>query len=143
MGSCQNHDAAKLSESQVGQIEAEIRQAAIDHLNAKDAATALSHYRDDVIAVTNDTLSPSFEKLAEDVKAYYDILKEVNLAIWDEMHIKVINTNSAIVTGKFRYSFTSTSNERTDLQGVWTALYVRSSGGWKIGVRHESFVPLK
>ena len=143
MGSCQNSDSIKLSGSQAAQIEGEIRQAAIDHLNAKDSATALSHFTDDVIAVSNDTLFPSFEKLAEDVKAYYDILKEVNLAVWDEMHINIINTDAAIVTAKFRYSFTSTNNEKTDLQGVWTALYVRSNGSWKIRVRHESFVPLK
>ncbi|MHC4476204.1 MAG: YybH family protein [Planctomycetota bacterium] len=143
MGSCKNPESIRLSESQIAQIKAEIKQAAIDHINAKDAATALSYYADDVIAVSNDTLFPSFEKLAEDVKAYYDILKEVNLAVWEEMHINVINTDAALVTAKFRYSFTSTNNERTDLQGVWTALYIRRNGSWKIRVRHESFVLLK
>ena len=28
---------------------------------------------------------------------------------------------------------------KTDLQGVWTVLYVRLSSDWKIRVRHESF----
>ena len=87
-GACQNPDSFTLSENQVAQIKAEIRQAAIDHLNAKDAAAAL-------------------------------------------------------VTAKFRYSFTDTNNEKTDLQGMWTALYARSNGSWKIRVRHESFAPLE
>ena len=143
MGSCQSPDSLKLSESQIAQIKAEVEQAAIEHINAKDAATALSHYTEDAMAVSNDTLYPSFEKLAEDIKAYYDILKEVNLAVWDEMHINVIDTDAALVTAKFRYSFTSTNDEKTDLQGVWTALYVRSNGSWKIRVRHESVVPMK
>ncbi|MFQ5825156.1 MAG: YybH family protein [bacterium] len=143
MGSCQNPDAINLSESQTAKIEAEVKQAAIDHLNAKDATTALSHFTENVIAVSNVKLFPSFEKLAEDVKAYYNILKEVNLAVWDEMHINVINTDAALVTAKFRYSFTDTNNEKIDLQGVWTALYVRSNGSWKIRVRHESFAPLE
>jgi len=143
MGSCQNPNGINLSESQLVQIKAEVRQAAIDHLNAKDAATALSHFTENVIAVSNVKFFPSFEMLAEDVKAYYNILKEVNLAVWDEMHINVINTDAALVTAQFRYSFTSTNNEKTDLQGVWTALYVRSNGSWKIRVRHESFAPFE
>lgn len=143
VGSCQSPDSLELAESQIAQMKAEVEQAAIEHLNAKDAATALSHYTEDAMAVSNDTLYPSFEKLAEDIKAYYDILKEVNLAVWDNMYINVIDTDAALVTAKFRYSFTSTNDEKTDLRGVWTALYVRSNGSWKIRVRHESVVPMK
>jgi len=139
----QNPDPSKLSESQVAQIEAEIKQAAIDHLNTKDADTALSHFADDIIAVSNDKLFPSLEKLSEDVRAYYKILKEVNLAAWDEIHIRVISRNAAVFTAQFRYSFTSKDNNRTDLQGIWTTLYVRDKGRWKIRVRHESFVENK
>ena len=132
----------ELTENEIGRIKAEVERGATEHLNAKDAAEALSHYTEDVIAVSNDKLFASFEALAEDVVAYHDILKEVNLAVWDQMYIKVINSDAAIFTTKFRYSFTSTDNERTDLQGVWTALFVRSSEGWKIRVRHESFTTL-
>lgn len=127
------------TKNQIGQIKAEVKQAANEHLNARDAQTALSHFTADVIAVSNTQLFPSFEALAEDVKAYYNILKEVDLAEWDEMHINVVNKDTAVVTAKFRYSFTDTNNERTNLQGVWTAVYVRKYDGWKICVRHESF----
>jgi ketosteroid isomerase-like protein len=132
-----------LSEKQFEKIKAEVRQAAIKHLNAKDADTALSHYTEDVIAVSNDQLYTSFEVLSEHVKSYYKILKEVNLAVWDEMHISILNTHTALITAKFRYSFTNISSEKTDLQGIWTALYVRENSGWKIRMRHESFSSLK
>jgi ketosteroid isomerase-like protein len=141
-GISQDPDPSKLSESQIAQIKAEVKQAAIDHLNTKDADTALSHFSYDIIAVSNDKLFPSFEALAVDVRAYYEILKEVNLAAWDEIHIRVINTNAAVFTAKFRYSFTSKDNNRTDLQGVWTALFVKDKSHWKIRVRHESFAPM-
>lgn len=137
----QNSDSSSLSDSRILQIEAEVEQAAADHLNAKDATTALSHYAEDVIAVSNTTILPSRETLAKDVTAYYDILKTVNLAVWDEMHIRVIDRDVAFVTAKFRYSFTDTSNESTGLEGVWTALFVLRDDGWKIRLRHESFVP--
>jgi ketosteroid isomerase-like protein len=138
----QGPDSLKPAESQIAQIKAEVKQAAIEHLNAKDAPTALSHYTEDAMAVSNDTLYPSFEKISGHVKAYYNILKEVNLAVWDDIHINVINNDAALFTGKFCYSFTSTNNERTDLQGVWTGLYVRDNGSWKIRVRHESVIAL-
>jgi len=137
----QTTDATNLTANQAALIEAEVKQAAVDHLNAKDATTALSHFTEDVVAVSNVTLFRSLEELTEDVLAYYNILKEVNLAVWDEMHVRVLTTNAAIVTAKFRYSFTDTNNEKTALQGLWTALYVRRNGSWKIQVRHESFVP--
>jgi ketosteroid isomerase-like protein len=138
-GMSQNPDPSKLSESQIAQIKAEVHQAALDHLNTKDANTALSHFTDDIIAVSNNQLFPSFEALAEDVRAYYEILEEVNLAFWDEVHIRVINSDAAVFTSKFRYSFTSKDKTRTDLRGIWTVLFVRDSGHWKIRVRHESF----
>jgi len=112
---------------------------AIEHLNAKDADTAMSRFTEDVTAMSNDKLFGSFEELAEDVRAYYNILKEVNLAVWDEAHIDVIDKDTAFFTAKFRYSFTNTDNERTDLQGRWTAIFVHRNEGWKIRVRHESF----
>jgi ketosteroid isomerase-like protein len=142
-GISQDPDASKLSESQVAQIEAEVKRAAVDHLNTKDVETALSHFTDDIIAVSNDQFFPSFEALVEDVRAYYEILEEVNFAAWDDIHIRVINTNAAVFTSKFRYSFTNIDNTRTDLQGIWTALYVKAKGHWKIRVRHETFSPIE
>jgi len=93
--------------------------------------------------VSNDKLFSSFEALAEDVRAYYEILEEVNLAAWEKIHIRVININAAVFTAKFRYSFTSKDITRTDLQGIWTALYIKDKGRWKIRVRHESFAPIE
>jgi ketosteroid isomerase-like protein len=139
----QDSDPSQLSESQIAQIKAEVKQTAIDHLNTKDADTALSHFTEDIIAVSNDRLFPSFEALAEDVRAYYEILKEVNSAAWNEIQICVINSNAAVFTAKFRYSFTSVDNISTDLQGIWTALYIKDKGHWKIRMRHETFSPME
>ena len=143
MGSSKGPEPAELTKTVSEQIKAEVKQAAIDHLNVKDAPTALSHFTEDAIAVSNTILFPSLLELAEDVNAYYDILKEVNLAVWDEMHIKVIDADAALFTAKFRYSFTDTNDQKTNLTGVWTALYVRCNGQWKIQARHESFAPVE
>lgn len=143
LGSCESADGIEFSEREVLQIEGEIRQAAIDHLNARDLETALSHYSKDAIAVSNDILYGSIEEVGEHLRAFYDIFKEVNIARWDEMHITVISREASIVTAKFRYSFTSVDNEKMDFQGVWTSLYVLCNGSWKIRVHHESFDEVK
>jgi ketosteroid isomerase-like protein len=127
------------TKEQIDRIKNKVNQAAMDHLTAGDAVTALSHYNSDVIAVSNDKIIYSFEPLEKDVRAYYDSLREVHLAVWDEMHITVINLETALVNARYRYSFTDKAGKRTDLKGVWTGLYVLGDGGWKIRMRHETF----
>lgn len=138
MGACQEPKPNKLTDTQRDQIKAEIKKAAINHLNSQDANTAISHYTDDAIVATNTLLFPSLNDLSKSVKAYYNILKEVNLAVWDNVNIKVINSDTALFFATFRYSFTNTSDEKTDLKGVWTSLFVRQNNDWKIQMRHES-----
>lgn len=128
-----------LSTSQVKRIEAEVEQAATAHLHAKDLDTALGHFTDDVLAVSNSMFFPSRHTLAADIGEYYANLKEVNHASWEDIHIRVINVSAATFTARFRYGFTSTNGEVTDLRGVWTALFVLDEGSWKIRLRHESF----
>jgi len=128
-----------LSASQISKIETEVEQAATAHLNAKDIDTALSHFTDDVLAVSNTTVFSSCESLAVDVSEYYKILKNVNYASWEDVHINVINESTAIFTAKFSYGFTGISGEITDLKGVWTGLFILDKGIWKIRLRHESF----
>jgi ketosteroid isomerase-like protein len=120
-------------------IEADVEKAATTHLNAKDVDTALSHFNDDVLAVSNNTLFSSRKSLADDIVKYYSILKEVNYASWEDVHIHVINESAAIFTAKFSYGFTSMDGETTNLKGVWTALFILDKGIWKIRLRHESF----
>jgi ketosteroid isomerase-like protein len=120
-------------------IIAEIKQAAIDHLNSKSAEEALSHFTKDIVAVSNEKLFSSYEALEKDVRDYYKILKKINYAKWDDMNILVINNDAATFTAKFNYSFTSVDDEVTNLNGIWTALFVQDSRNWKIRLRHETF----
>jgi ketosteroid isomerase-like protein len=128
-----------ISTSQIIKIKTEVEQAATTHLNAKDVETALSHYTDDVLAVSNFKLFPSRESLAADIGEYYKILKKVNYASWGDVHIHVINESAATFTAKFSYGFTSVNDNINDLKGVWTALFILDKGIWKIRLRHESF----
>lgn len=124
---------------QISQVKKEIKQAATEHLNTKNAREALSHFTKDIVAVSNDKIFTSIDSLAIDVKEYYNILKEVNEARWKNIHIQVINENAATFTAEFIYTFTNNLNEIVRLKGVWTALLVRDKDKWKIRLQHESF----
>ncbi len=128
-----------LSKSQIKEIKAEVKHAATTHLNTKDLASALRHYTDDVVAVSNNRLFSSFESLSSDIEEYYKILRKVNYATWEGVHIQVINESAATFTAKFSYGFTTMDGDKIDLKGVWTALYILDEGIWKIRLRHESF----
>lgn len=128
-----------LSKRQIAKIQAQVAQAATQHLNTKDFDTALSHLTDDVLAVSNVELFPSRESLAADIGEYYKILKKVNYASWEDPHIHVISERAATFTAKFNYGFTDTDDKDIDLKGVWTALFILDKGSWKIRLRHESF----
>ncbi len=130
-----------LSPEQRREIEAEVKQAALDHLNAKDAATALNHYTEDALVVSNGFLYPTFQSFSEHVETFYSSLNRINLALWDDMYINVLSPDAALFTATFHWSSTDKAGLKTDLQGVWTALFIRKSGTWKIRVRHESFIP--
>jgi hypothetical protein len=128
-----------IAQTKLSKIKREIEEAAFNHLNAKTADDALSHFHKDIIAVSNDKLFTSYKELARDVREYYKILKRVNFSRWEDIQIQVIDQNTATFTAKFRYTFTTIENKRIDLKGIWTALYVRENSDWKIRLRHESF----
>lgn len=132
-----------LSASKIEAIKKEVELAANRHLNASDAKTSLSHFTDDVFAVSNIDMYPTLESLASDVKDYYAQLKKVNCARWEDAHIKVISEKAATFTAKFRYEFTCSDSSVVKLRGVWTALFVLVGEDWKIQLRHESFEEVK
>lgn len=123
-------------------IEEAVKQAAWDHLLAKDAAEALGHYEPDAIVASNASLYPSFEGFATDAREFYRTLQKVDLAVWDETHVQVLDEDAAVLTATVRWSSTDTAGVRLDLKGVWTAVYVQRDGRWSICTRHESFGPL-
>jgi len=143
MGACQSPDSLKLSESQIAQIKAEVKKAATEHLNSKDASTALSYYTKDAIIMSNGFLYSSFDSFAEEIKEFYSSLSKINLAAYDKMYVNVITGDTALFTAKFRWSSVDTNGKTIDLQGVYSALYVRQDGRWKMSFRHESFLPMK
>jgi ketosteroid isomerase-like protein len=143
LNSNQNHSTKEISEKQIADIKTEIKETALRHLNSKSAISALSCYTKDATVISNGILYPSFESFAKDIKEFYSTLTKINLAAYDEMDINVITRDAALLTAKFRWSSTDIHGMTTNLQGVYSALYVCEDGEWKMSWRHESYLPMK
>lgn len=128
----------QVSDRDFERVEGEVRQAALDHLAARDAATALSDFTEDAVLVSNARWYTASE-WADLIEEFYGTMQRVHVAEWEDMRVDVLSIDAAVCTARFRWGSTDTSGVTTSLEGVWTALYVREAEGWKIRVRHESF----
>ncbi len=122
-------------------IEQAVADAASEHLQAPDADTALSYYAPKAVVASDGRLYESFETFAQDVRAFYESLHEVHVAAWHEPRVQVLSDHAAVFTATVRWASTDTAGVRLDLRGVWTAVWLRRAEGWRIAVRHESFMP--
>lgn len=139
-----NRDSSETSsepdENQRAAIEEAVKRAAWQHLRSKDAVSALSWYEPDAIVASDGSLYPSFDRFAQDAREFYATLKQVHVAVWDEMHVQVLGRDVAVLTATVRWSSTDKVDERIDLEGVWSAVFVRREKGWRVCARHESFL---
>jgi uncharacterized protein (TIGR02246 family) len=136
------HDARaqpELLPRQRAAIEEAVKETAWEHLRSKDAETALGFYEPDATVASDGDLYASFEAFAQQARVFYRTLRDIHVAVWDEMHVDVLSPDAAVLTATVRWSSTDTTGVRTDLQGVWTAVFVRRGARWRIRARHESF----
>jgi hypothetical protein len=75
-------------------VEEAVKQAAWQHLKSEDAASALSWYEPDAIVASHGSLYPSFDRFAEDTRAFYGNLRHVHLAVWDDMYVQVLSADA-------------------------------------------------
>lgn len=136
-----NETSLELDAKQSMAVEEAVKQAAWQHLKSEDAASALSWYEPDAIVASHGMLYPSFDHFADDTRAFYGNLREVDVAEWDDMYVQVLSADAAVLTATVRWSSTDNAGVRTDLKGVWTAVFVQNAGCWRIRARHESFEP--
>ena len=121
-------------------IEREVIEAAWAHLNAPDADIALSYYAPDAVVACDGRLYESLDAFAQDARVFYETLNEVHKAAWHEPRVQVLNDHAAVFTANVHWVSTDTAGVKLDLQGVWTAVWLKHPEGWRIAARHESFI---
>jgi ketosteroid isomerase-like protein len=128
-----------LSDDKIEEIKKAIMQAALEHLNARDAETALRHYTSDAIVITNGHWFESSKAFEEDVRKFFRSLKEVKLAVWERIRIHVLSSQIGTFSALVRWSSVDNGGEILSLKGTWSAVYGLQNGRWRILLRHESY----
>jgi len=136
-----NNVKGNLTASEISSIKNAVRKAVTNHLNAPDADTALSHYMPDATIVSNGMLYETFELFEKDTHDFYNSLKEIKLAVWDNIRIEVFSADLALFNASVRWKSVDKAGSVLNLKGIWSAIYCLEKGDWKILFRHESFKP--
>lgn len=139
--SYENQHIVKLTEDQVSQIKVDIEKAATDHLFSNNVFSALNHYTEDARIMSNGVLYESPQSLKVDLQSFYDRLTEINDASYTDLRINVLGHGIAHLSAKFAWMSSDINAKRIQIEGTWSALYVRIDGQWKMSFRHESFAP--
>lgn len=120
------------------EIQEAVRNAAWQHLRAKNADEALRFYLEDAV-VAGDGRFQSMREFTSNARTFYDNLLKVETAEWIDPHVRIINDQIAVFAARVRWSSIDSDGSRLDLDGVWTSIWVATSDGWRIASRHESF----
>ena len=130
---------SSMSTSEINSIKEAVRKAATEHLIAPDAETALSHFKLNATIISNGKLYENFKLFEKDTHDFYNSLKEVKLAVWDNIQIQVFNPELALFNASVRWTSVDKADSVLNLRGIWSAVYCLEEADWKILFRHESF----
>lgn len=143
--SCGPAPPAPMTDAQRAQVATEIRAAAdsiVVPFNRLDASHYLAQLSDVRTYVENETVYTGPDPVASAVKAFMSNVAAVQLAWTGEPTVLVLGPDQGVITGAFHQSMTDNTGSTQVVDGVWTAIYERVDGSWKIMVAHESFAPV-
>ncbi len=108
----------------------------------RDAAAVLDMFinSDELRHAENGVIFSSYEALAEFVKDWYDATEEMDM-VWEQRAVVPLSADAATLTGIFRYEARQKSGEVWAGRNVFTGVFVRRAGRWKLIHGHESAVP--
>lgn len=123
-------DSADLKKQLVEQNAAPYEES----FNRQDVAGVVAHYANDAVVVNQAGLQTDLAKHWEGAfKAGIKRLESTVDQAW------ALGSDTALGTGKWRVTGKTESGAPIDLAGLWTAVYVREGGKWKI--RMSSIIP--
>jgi len=143
--SCAPSQPAPMTNAERTQVAAEIRAAAdsiVVPFNRLDASYYLAQLSDVRTYVENTTVYEGPDPVVRAVKDVMSNAAAIELAWTGEPTVLVLGPNQGVITGAFHESVTDNTGATQVMDGVWTGVYERVEGSWKIMVAHESFAPV-
>jgi len=129
-----------MTESERNNIIASVKRAATELVQASlrgDAKSVLRCYSPTATVVEQGVISPSFEAVSTEVRAFYET-NRVTENEGEEMRVEPLSNDVAVLTGRFRFSATDARGAQQRVRGAWTAVYAWRQGEWKVMVSHQS-----
>jgi hypothetical protein len=83
---------------------------------------------------------PTYDSLVKAARAFWRPYKAVQLAL-SEKHLTVLDRDVVVLTAFISGTVTDSANQATPVREAWTAVFHRTSDGWKIAADHESMAP--
>jgi uncharacterized protein (TIGR02246 family) len=128
--------------SRTEQVEKDIETAAdtlaaaISRLDAEGVTNFFSRtpgtkYISDGTFIPQQELSTTFKK-------FYGGLQQMNFA-FEKKEVRVLDQGMAVLTGWARYTAVSKAGQKSDEKALFTVVYVREDGTWRIFQAHKSF----
>jgi len=108
----------------------------------RDAQAVLDLFldSDDLRHVENGEIFASYSALAEFVNGWYDTTTDMDCA-WERRDVVPLATDAATMTGIIRFKATQKTGEVWSGRIVFTGVFVKRGGTWKLIHGHESSVP--
>lgn len=108
----------------------------------RDAPAVLELFLDseDLRHVENGVIFPSHAAVAEFVNGWFGSTVEMDFS-WEERHIVPLAADVATMTGVFKYEAKQESGEVWSGRNVFTGVFVKRGGTWRLVHGHESSVP--
>ena len=135
----------EMTDAQRTAIEQIVRQQGEEYLASLatlDADRLMAHFaKDDLSLMANGVHYPSYEVVSDLVRNFLSKLRDTQGG-WDQVRVYVLGPDAAVFHGTAHILHTYTDGKIINFPEVlWTALYERREGEWKMVLVHESYRP--
>jgi ketosteroid isomerase-like protein len=143
VGGCQR-SPAPMSDAQRQAVAQDVRGLAdslVVQLSRLDAQPYLAQLASNEGYAENGAFYPTRDSLLSAVGHFTKMFTSLELA-WDgEPRITVLSPDAAVLSGTFHEVAQPVSGSAMKVHGIWTGVYQRINGEWRIVQAHESWTP--
>jgi ketosteroid isomerase-like protein len=103
----------------------------------------LSHYvhGNDLVHAEYGMIYPTYDSLVAGARAFFKTVSSMNFTL-DQKRFTVLDRDVVVMTAMVKGTMKdSAGKESPPSQEAWTAVWHRTSDGWKIAADHESMAP--
>lgn len=142
---CQANQANQpMSDAVRSQVAGEIQAAAdtmMAGLNRLDVEPYVGQLADIRVYAENTMMYPDADSLVRTIRTLPAAFRAFKVEATADPVIVVLTPDIGVYSVRYQQAMTDGSGATATVGGVWTAVYQRQNGAWKIVAAHESYAP--